>query len=226
MGNGLIANDAVCAQKADAVSRCVILGAGPIGDVQAHRSFLTRDDFILCADGGYEHARKLGVRPNLLIGDFDSMRIPENAGCEICAFPPEKDDTDMLLALKAGLERGFREFLILGGLGGRLDHTVANFTVLAYALSHSARAVLRDEKNAAFLLRDAAVRLPVCPGFKMSVFPYGGGAQGVTLSGVKYPLRDYDMEPYCTLGVSNEILPAGAEVTVKNGTLLLLLSKD
>lgn len=206
--------------------RCVIFGAGPIRDDQACRSFLREDDFILCADGGYVHARRMGLRPNLLIGDFDSMRIPRDAGCEIDSYPPEKDDTDMLLALKCGLERGFRDFLILGGLGGRLDHTVANFTVLAYALAHSARAVLRDEKNAALLLRDAALRIPACPGFKMSVFPYGGGAQGVTLRGVKYPLEAYTMGPYCTLGVSNEILPGGGEVSVKSGTLLLLFSKD
>lgn len=206
--------------------RCVILGAGPIRDDQACRSFLLEDDYILCADGGYAHARRMGVRPDLLIGDFDSISIPKDAGCEILSYPPEKDDTDMLLALKCGLARGYCNFLILGGLGGRLDHTVANFTVLAYALTHSARAVLRDEKNAAILLRDAALRLPACPGFKMSVFPYGGGAQGVTLRGVKYPLADYNMEPYCTLGVSNELLPGGGEVSVKSGTLLLLFSKD
>lgn len=206
--------------------RCVILGAGPIRDDQACRSFLLEDDYILCADGGYVHARRMGIRPDLLIGDFDSMPIPEDAGCEMLSYPPEKDDTDMLLALKCGLARGFCDFLILGGLGGRLDHTVANFTVLAYALSHSARAVLRDEKNAAILLRDAAIRLPACHGFKMSVFPYGGGAQGVNLRGVKYPLADYTMEPYCTLGVSNELLPGGGEVSVKSGTLLLLFSKD
>lgn len=206
--------------------RCVILGAGPIRDYQICRSFLLQDDFILCADGGYAHACRMEIQPDLLIGDFDSMQIPETAGCKILSYPPEKDDTDMLLALKSGLERGFRDFLILGGLGGRLDHTVANFTVLAYALSHCARAVLRDEKNAAVLLRDSVLSIPDCPGFKMSVFPYGGAAQGVCLRGVKYPLEDYDMEPYCTLGVSNEILSAGAEVSVKSGTLLLLFSKD
>lgn len=208
------------------MARCVILGAGPIQDYQTSRSFLQQDDFILCADGGYAHARKMGLLPDLLIGDFDSMRIPEDAGCEIDSYPPEKDDTDMLLALKSGLERGFRNFLILGGLGGRLDHTVANFTVLAYAAAHHAKAVLRDEKNAVILLRNAEMAIPPCPGFKMSVFPYGGSAHGVSLRGVKYPLKDYDMDPYCTLGVSNEILPSGAAVSVKRGTLLLLFSKD
>ena len=130
----------------------------------------------------------------------------------------------MLLALKCGLERGFRDYLILGGLGGRLDHTIANFTVLAYAIDHGAKAVLQDEKNAAILLRDSAISVPVCPGFKLSVFPYGGGAKGVCLRGVKYPLEDYEMDPYCTLGVSNEILPSGGEISVKIGTLLLVFS--
>ena len=95
--------------------RCVILGAGPIRDYQICRSFLLQDDFILCADGGYAHACRMGIQPDLLIGDFDSMQIPESAGCKILSYPPEKDDTDMLLALKSGLERGFRDFLILGG---------------------------------------------------------------------------------------------------------------
>lgn len=208
------------------MARCVILGAGPIQNDSITRSFLQRDDFILCADGGYAHACRMGLQPDLLIGDFDSMPPPEHAGCEVCSYPPEKDDTDMLLALKCGLERGFRDYLILGGLGGRLDHTVANFTVLAYALDHGAKAVLRDEKNAALLLREATLSVPACPGFKLSVFPYGGGAEGVDLRGVKYPLKDYEMGPYCTLGVSNEILPSGGEISVKNGTLLLLFSKD
>lgn len=225
MGNRLSGDDARKKTEKN-MPRCVIFGAGPIQDDRACRSFLREDDYILCADGGYAHTRRLGLRPDLLIGDFDSMPMPEDAVCELLSYPPEKDDTDMLLALKCGLERGFRDFLILGGLGGRLDHTVANFTVLAYALSCSAKAVLRDEKNAAILLRDAALRIPACPGFKMSVFPYGGRARGVDLRGVKYPLEGYTMEPYCTLGVSNEILPGGGEVSVKNGTLLLLFSKD
>ena len=206
--------------------RCVILGAGPIQDTQITRGFVRQDDFILCADGGYAHARRMGLRPDLLIGDFDSVKPPEHAGCEVYSYPPEKDDTDMLLALKCGLERGFRDYLILGGLGGRLDHTIANFTVLAYAIDHGAKAVLQDEKNAAILLRDSAISVPVCPGFKLSIFPYGGGAKGVCLRGVKYPLEDYEMDPYCTLGVSNEILPSGGEISVKSDTLLLVFSKD
>lgn len=165
------------------------LGAGPIQNTQITRGFVRQDDFILCADGGYAHARRMGLRPDLLIGDFDSVKPPEHAGCEVYSYPPEKDDTDMLLALKCGLERGFRDYLILGGLGGRLDHTIANFTVLAYAIDHGAKAVLQDEKNAAILLRDSAISVPVCPGFKLSVFPYGGGAKGVCLRGVKYPWR-------------------------------------
>ncbi len=172
------------------------------------------------------HASHMGLRPDLLLGDFDSSRLPTDLSCEICSYPPEKDDTDMLLALKTGLERGFHDFLILGGLGGRLDHTVANFTVLAYALEHGASAVLRDEKNIVCLLRDGSISVPFRSGFKMSVFPYGGAAQGVCLRGVQYPLEDYPMPPYCTLGVSNEVLPSGAEVSVASGTLLLLFSRD
>ena len=100
--------------------RCVILGAGPIQNTQITRGFVRQDDFILCADGGYAHARRMGLRPDLLIGDFDSVKPPEHAGCEVYSYPPEKDDTDMLLALKCGLERGFRDYLILGGLGGQI----------------------------------------------------------------------------------------------------------
>ncbi|HIT52443.1 MAG TPA: thiamine diphosphokinase [Candidatus Fimivicinus intestinavium] len=208
------------------MARCVLLGAAPIRDYQACASFFRPGDFLLCVDGGYLHARRMGLCPDLLLGDFDSSRLPEDLSCEILSYPPEKDDTDMLLALKAGLERGFRDFLILGGLGGRLDHTVANFTVLAYALEHGAGAVLRDEKNIAFLLRNGSVSVPFRPGFKMSVFPYGGAAQGVCLRGVQYPLESYYMPAYCTLGVSNEVLPSGAEVSVASGTLLLLFSMD
>lgn len=207
--------------------RCVILCAAPISSIEWLKDKIKPDDFLICADGGYKSAKKIGREPDLLLGDFDSGKKPENAPFEVLIFPPEKDYTDSMLALKTGLERGFRDFLVLGALGGRIDHSFANLSLLTFALGHGAELRIMDEQNSIQAIRNEKVVLKKeAEGEMLSVFPLGGFAYGVTLNGVKYPLRKYNMEPVCSLGVSNEIIEEKACVEVKNGTLLIVRSRD
>lgn len=209
------------------MKRCVILCAAPIDSVSWLKQIIKQDDFLLCADGGYRHAEAIGRKPDLLIGDFDSIQKPENSLFEIITFPPEKDYTDSMLALKIGIERGFTDFLLLGGLGGRIDHSLANLSLLTYALDSGVNLKIADERNSLEILRDKSKTLKrgKC-GEMLSLFPLGGFAYGVTVTGVKYPLNEYTMEPVCSLGVSNEITEEFATVSVRKGNLLIIRSHD
>ena len=121
---------------------CYIFGAG---DFTPCTIDLTSKDLVIAADGGYDYLIRLGLRADVVLGDFDSVTSPDlwdDAICEKLTYPPEKDDTDMMLAIKLGLSRGYREFAIYGGLGGRLDHTIANIQSLTYLAGEGAAGIL------------------------------------------------------------------------------------
>lgn len=181
-------------------------------------------DLILCADTAYRQASEAGLVPNVVIGDFDRESEPPIGIGRIVRVPSEKDDTDTMLCIKYAIEAGANEIVIAGGIGGRLDHTIANIQSLAYAASCGVAAVLTDGKNEARILSGRA-KFPRKTGFYFSVFAYGGVCRGVSESGVKYPLRDVRLTPDFPLGVSNEITDDFAEIEVKEGRLLIIQSK-
>ena len=122
---------------------CYIFGAGEFSPCEIT---LTDEDLVIAADGGYDHLIELGLRADIALGDFDSVtshEIWDDNICEKFTYPPEKDDTDMLLAIRLGLSKGYHSFAIYGGLGGRLDHTIANIQALAYLATNGAQAVPR-----------------------------------------------------------------------------------
>lgn len=208
------------------MKRCVILCASPKTSISYLKKSIDENDFLICADGGYRYAEAIERVPDLLIGDFDSSEKPE-LSCETITFPPEKDDTDSMLALKTGIERGFTDFLLLGGLGGRLDHTLANLCLFRFALSKGVNLKIADEQNTLEIMCDESREIKKeKQGESLSIFPFGGYAYGVTLKGVKYPLHEYTMEPVCPLGVSNEIIGESATVSVRKGILLIVRSVD
>ena len=205
--------------------RCIILTAYIPGGVQEIYTPLF-GDFIVCADGGYAHARAAGLQPHAFIGDFDSLEEQE-VRCETCIrVPVEKDDTDTMLCLKYGLSLGYREFLIRGGMGGRLDHTIANLQTLSYGLEQGASVRILDGRNEAFLLQPGEHTIVGRPGKTLSLFAWGGRCTGVTLKGTKYPLTNGELTPDFPLGVSNMVVDAAAEVSLKEGVLLCVCSKE
>lgn len=197
-------------------SICYVVGAGSFDETIAPGP----QDFVIAADGGYQHLADAGVRVDLLLGDFDSIaEMPE--GIKVRRFAPEKDDTDMMLAVKAGLELGFSRFALYGGLGGRLDHTLANAQVLCYLSQRGALGFLVGEGMVLTALTDSGIAIAGGRGM-ISVFCMGNLAEGVTLSGLKYPLTEAAMTNDMPLGVSNEFVDEPARISVRKGTLLVL----
>ena len=182
------------------------------------------EDLVIAADGGQMHTDKLNITPDVILGDFDSLGYaPEGAN----VFPVEKDDTDAMLAVRRGLQLGFREFLLYGSLDGpRLDHTVANFQTLGYLCDHGAYGYLAGNHYIVTALRGGTLRFPAgCTG-TVSVFCLGEPAEGVTLRGLYYPLEKGTLTPYFPLGVSNHFTGKEAEISVEKGTLLILWDRD
>jgi thiamine pyrophosphokinase len=162
-----------------------------------------------------------GVTPDLAVGDFDSLgRTPNHPN--VVQLPTEKDDTDMIFALRKGLELGYRRFVLLGGVGGRLDHTLGNLQSLDWLTAQGAQGFLAGEKTVATAIRDSSLTFPPSMSGGLSVFCNSGIAEGVNLSGVKYPLEDASLSNCFPLGVSNQFLGQTARVTVREGSLLLL----
>ncbi len=208
------------------MERCIIIGAGEL-EAEFLSSFSWRTgDFIICADGGLRHAQRTGIRPDLLIGDQDSFAegFPQGMPALICQ--PEKDDSDMMLAVKEGISRGYKEFILLGATGGRFDHTLANLQTIAYGLEQDVFITIADQYNLISMLREDTVFLPKMDGCYLSVFSYTPNCEGVTLTGVKYPLKDAKLTNWFPLGLSNEILAQNAQITVEKGTLVIVISKD
>jgi len=198
--------------------RCVIFTALCEGDA-ADAYTAREDDFILCADAGLETARRAGAKPEAVIGDFDSMDAPE--GENVIRHPVIKDDTDTMLCVKYALEMGFGDFLVVGGIGGRLDHTLANLQTLNYLAERGCHAELCDGKVHAVAVKDGSVRIQRTAG-KLSVFALCGRCEGVFIRGAKYELEDGVIEPDFPLGMGNDFKDDFAEIGVKKGILLVL----
>ena len=202
--------------------RCVIFTALCEGDPK--RAYAPEaGDCVLCADGGWRLARRLGVKPALVIGDFDSSDEPGDEAT--LRVPAEKDDSDTMLCLKRGLAMGFDDFLIVGGFGGRIDHTLANFQALHYAARRGARVEMRDGLRWAAAVANGSLRVPadILGGgpVKLSVFALTDACRGVTLRGTKYALEDGALTNAFPLGLSNEFAADMAEIAVGEGALLV-----
>jgi thiamine pyrophosphokinase len=195
---------------------CYVAGAGECSRLKLN---IKEEDYVIAVDGGYKFLE--GNRIDLVIGDFDSLGfVPEHSN--VIPLKPEKDDTDMLAALKEGLKRGYKEFRIYGGCGGRLDHTIANIQSLAFLAEHEARGELINDKQSIIMLKNDTMVFPSCQKGMISIFAYGGKATGVTLKGFQYTMENGELSDHFPLGVSNEFIGRASEITVKNGRLLIL----
>lgn len=201
---------------------CHIIGAGTFEETEL---FHSDDDYIIAADGGYTHLQKLGITPDLLLGDFDSLEVIPDFD-NIIRLPEEKDDTDMLFAVKEGLAMGHRLFIIYGGVGGRLDHTLANIQTIAYLSTVGAKGYLIGEGRVITAVTDGELFFDSAQRGLISVFCHGSEARGVDLRGLKYPLNDAVLTSTMPLGVSNEFIGQASSVSVKIGTLIVIWSED
>ena len=180
-----------------------------------------KDDLIIAADAGYLNVQKAGLRADIIIGDFDSSEKP-STDTPIETFPVLKDDTDTMLAIKYGFNSGCKRFAIYGGLGGeRTDHTIANIQSLAYIADHGGEGFLVGENETFALIKNSSIMLHSEKGKTLSVFAYGGVAEGISIKGAVYETDNLTLSPFFPLGVSNKFKENIAAVGVKNGCILI-----
>lgn len=209
------------------MNKCIIVGAG---EFDIDNWSCEKDDYVIATDAGWMILEQLGIVPDLLIGDMDSL--DENGvepkcsyDCKVEILPTHKDDTDMLAAIRKGLGLGYRQFQIYGGLGGRLDHTIANIQCLLFLHNRGAKGILYGKHCTLQLLVNGKVTFPATKRGRISVFAYGGIAYGVTEKGLCYTVDRADLNPEFPIGVSNEFTGCESSIEVENGMLLLYTDK-
>ncbi len=209
--------------------KCYVVGAG---DLTVTEVVPGPEDLVIAVDGGLMYCQVLGLEPDFVIGDFDSVgeegleavrtlerTVPER----MIRLNPEKDDTDMLAALKLGLEKGCRSFRIYGGTGGRLDHTLANIQCLLFLKNQGAEGYLCDGNSLIFVIKNEEVRFRKEMEGYLSLFSLGAEARGVTIQGMKYPLDRYTMKNDFPIGISNEFVGEEGLVQVEEGEVVCIV---
>ena len=201
--------------------RCVIVGGADIGNYERVSAYIGEDDYVIYCDSGLKHRATLRRQPNLIVGDFDSHENPHLA-VETIVLPCEKDDTDTVYAVKEAVKRGFESFLLVGVVGGRLDHTLGNVSILLYLESIGKKAVLIDDYSEMEIVSSSPTQIGGEYAF-FSLLNISGCAKGVSIQNAKYPLTDAEITSEYQYGVSNEVLPGRtAVVSVREGKLLLI----
>lgn len=202
------------------MASCIIFCAGGFDRLLAP---VEQNDHIIAADGGLTHTQSLGLTPDTVLGDFDSLGyVPENA----LVFPVEKDDTDAMLAVRHGLKLGFDRFVIYGGLEGkRLDHTIANLQTLQFLAEHGATGYLVGREQVVTIVKDSCISFSQDAKGHISLFCMGSDARGITLEGLHYPLKDGVLSSGFPLGVSNHFTGKPARISVQNGSLLVIYDR-
>ncbi|NCB74791.1 MAG: thiamine diphosphokinase [Clostridia bacterium] len=199
-----------------------IFGAGEMG---GPKPVIPSNAFVIAADAGLNYLRAVGIEPDLTVGDFDSLgKIP--LGVNVVVHNPEKNETDMLLAANEALSRRAKHIVIYGGTGGRPDHEFANIQTLAYIANRGAKGYLIGRGSVITVIKNSSLAFPAQATGVISVFCVGDRAEGVDLTGLKYPLKNHTLSCDFPLGVSNEFIGAPSEVSVKNGLLAVMWSYE
>jgi thiamine pyrophosphokinase len=201
-------------------NRCVIIAGSPVFSCVE----IASGDYVIAVDSGYRHALAAGITPDLVIGDFDSLQSLPEKGIEIIKAPAVKDDTDTMLAIKHALTQGYKQFVLLGATGGRLDHQTANISACAFIAEQGGLCEMRDDANVVYAIKNSRLRLEKKENWFVSVFSFTEMAFGVTLTGLKYALNNATLTNTFPLGVSNEFAEDTATVEVKDGILLVIMS--
>lgn len=204
--------------------RAVIIGNGSMHDYDYISSKLRGNDYIVCADGGYKHAKKLKVKPNVLIGDMDSIEDNDYDG-EVINLPIRKDFTDSDVCIKFIMLKDFEEVMLLGFTGARMDHSITNLMLLKQFTDSEKKAYILDEHNEIYF----ATRENNIYGKKgdiVSIIPFGGNLCGITTEGLDYPLNDETLVFGESRGVSNIMSCDKCTITIKSGTGLIIKARD
>lgn len=208
------------------MARVIIFVNGEVPSVEAVRAVLQREDVVVAADGGARHAIQLGLVPAVVVGDLDSLTdkdrsLLESLEVRLLQFPRNKDETDLELALRHALGLGMPTILLVGALGGRLDHTLGNLAILNDPALAGYDIRCDDGREEVFFCRESAgVRGQ--SGDTVSLIPWGGAVRGVRTSGLKWALAGDTLYPHKTRGISNELTGEFAEIQISSGLLLIV----
>lgn len=203
------------------MKRCVIVGGADINNYEYIRDCLCEDDYIVFCDSGLKHMDSLGVKPNLIVGDFDSHDNP-NIEVETIVLPCEKDDTDTVFAVKEALKSGFDEFLLIGVIGARLDHTLGNVSILLYLNSLRKKSMIIDDYSLISVVSNESEFIDDSFAY-FSLINVSGKAKGIVIENAKYPLDNAEITCEYQYGISNEVMKGEiAKVSVSDGQLLLV----
>ncbi|MBQ7108536.1 MAG: thiamine diphosphokinase [Clostridia bacterium] len=212
--------------KALKVKRAIIFG-GNLSEINPEIcAKIGKEDFVICADAGYKFASANNIKPDLIVGDFDSANFPQNAQCEVIELPTHKNDTDLQFAINLALEKGYNSFILSGVTGGRLDHTLATLSSL-YSLSEKAEECFVWDLNSKVFFVSSKLTLEK-PNYDcyFSVFSVTKKSKGVSIVGAEYTLHNARLVNSYPLGVSNEFKNNTVEITVKSGKLLVMVVKN
>lgn len=207
------------------MEKCIIITSHIKGKIRDLVD-ISEKDYVICADGGYDFAVAENIAPNLVIGDSDSVkaRIPKHI--ETICVPTKKNETDTALCIDHAAQEGYRQILIVGGMGRRLDHTIANIqNIFAYS-AHGLSIIMIDRRNIVMTLINNSISIPRRPDYKFSIFSFSDICKGVTITGAEYPLTNHTLTSHYPLGISNEFAEEDVFVEVKEGQLLIIMSKS
>ena len=200
---------------------CRIIGAGECEKLDFEKQ---SGDLIIAADGGCVYLEKTGIKPDIIIGDFDSLGYaPDGDG--VIKLNPIKDVTDMDAAVKEGIKRGYTEFRLYGACGGRVDHTLANIQLCASLAQKNIKVLIHGGMNITAVCNGEIIFEPDCRGY-ISVFSHSDKCTGVTIEGLKYTLDNAELFNAFPLGVSNEFIGVQSRIKVENGTLIIIYSAE
>jgi len=209
--------------------KTIIICNGDITDYEYCRSIISSADYIICADGGTKHAYKMGIKPDLIIGDFDSsnkeyIEYYKKLGIKFEKHPIEKDMSDSHICILKALEFS-DEIVLLGATGSRLDHTLANISLLKLGVEKGVKVYIADKQNEIYLI-DNSITIRGKQGEFFSVIPLTQRVEGITINGAKYGLENAVMEIGDPYGISNEFEEENVEIKIESGYLLVIKSKD
>ena len=215
-------------------SHAILIGAGEVDRSQAItiQKAKKNGSYVIALDGGLVFCSRYGIEPDMIVGDFDSLpqqkqilldKYPQEI---IYKLPCEKDDTDTLAAIRMAVNKGFQQFTIYGGLGGRLSHTMANIQSLLYLKEQGLDGKLIGDGSRIFLVKEEHITLQLWEKGYISIFSYSEKAEGVTLKNFKYEIENVTLENSFPIGVSNEFVGKEAEISVRQGVLLVVIEDE
>lgn len=204
------------------IKKCAVISGAPESNISYINEYIDR--FIICADSGWEKCSRLGIKPDLIIGDFDSSAMPD-AECEIIALDTRKDYTDTFQCVLEALDRGYNDIVILGGIGSRIDHTYSNILSVNYCFEKNIKCALINEKNYLTILSGESI-LKKGEYKYFSLFAFFEKCEGLSISGAEYDLDSVELQPYNQLTQSNEFKDDEVKISIKKGKIILIFSND